>query len=362
MQLHSRKINKNLHFTAIDMFSGCGGLSQGLVQAGFILKAAIEIDLKAKETYELNHPNCHMYHADVRSLSPEQILRDLNIGPGELTLLAGCPPCQGFSRLRTKNKISSIEDSRNDLIFEFIHFISVMKPKMVMLENVPNLASDERFSNFLEFLSNNGYYYSYDIVNAANYGVAQRRKRLILLASKEKKPEMAKRNDKSLHVRDVIFDIESKVDYQDSIHYLKDKRSPQVIDIIKNIPKDGGSRKDLPEKYHLDCHKKISGFFDVYGRMSWDDVSPTITSGCNNPSKGRFLHPVEDRVISLREAAMLQGFPLRYKFDIKHGKGAIALMIGNALPPPLIEAHAKSLLNCIVNNESDSITDKNNSL
>lgn len=349
MLAQSKKINKKLHFTAIDMFSGCGGLSQGLKQAGFILKAAIEIDLKAKETYELNHPNCHMYHVDVRKLSPQTLLNDLDMKPGDLTLLAGCPPCQGFSRLRTKNKISSIADSRNDLIFEFMHFISVLKPKMVMLENVPNLVSDERFNKFLEFLNENRYYYSYDIVNAAHYGVAQRRKRLILLASKENKPVMAERSDMPLHVRDAIFDIESKIDYQDSIHFLKDNRSAHVINIIKNIPKDGGSRKDLPEKYQLDCHKKISGFFDVYGRMAWDDVSPTITSGCNNPSKGRFLHPEKDRVISLREAAVLQGFPPNYKFNIKHGKGSIALMIGNALPPPLIEVHAKSLLNSLIN-------------
>ncbi|MGK3127267.1 DNA cytosine methyltransferase [Candidatus Pantoea formicae] len=347
----SKKIKKKLHFTAIDMFSGCGGLSQGLKQAGFTLKAAIEIDLKAKETYELNHPNCHMYHADVRNLSPQTILSDLEMRPGELTLLAGCPPCQGFSRLRTKNKISSIADTRNDLIFEFMHFISVLKPKMVMLENVPNLASDERFNKFLEFLNEHGYYYSYDIVNAAHYGVAQRRKRLVLLASKVNKPIMAERCSIPIHVRDVIFDIESKIDDQDSIHYLKDNRSAHVINIIKNIPKDGGSRKDLPEIYQLDCHKKISGFFDVYGRMAWDDVSPTITSGCNNPSKGRFLHPEKDRVISLREAAALQGFPPHYKFNIRHGKGSIALMIGNALPPPLIEAHAKGLLDSLINQQ-----------
>ncbi|HGP3596941.1 TPA: DNA cytosine methyltransferase [Yersinia enterocolitica] len=333
-----------IEITALDMFSGCGGLSQGLLQAGFSVKAAIEIDLKAKETYEQNHPHSLMYHADVRSLDPNKILHDLNMNPGELTLLAGCPPCQGFSRLRTKNKISSIEDCRNDLIFEFIRFIQVMKPKMVMLENVPNLVSDGRFNKLLQFLDSNGYLSTFNVLNASDYGVPQRRKRLILLACKGHKPNLAEKNKKIVNIREAIFNIELKIANNDPLHYLKENRSQHVMNIIKHIPRNGGSRTDLPEEYHLACHKKVSGFFDVYGRMSWDDVSPTITSGCNNPSKGRFLHPTEDRVISLREAAVLQGFPVDYLFNIKHGKGAIALMIGNALPPPFIKAHAKSLL------------------
>jgi DNA (cytosine-5)-methyltransferase 1 len=109
------------------------------------------------------------------------------------------------------------------------------------------------------------------------------------------------------------------------------------------LPKDGGSRRSLPDDLKLACHTRSNGFNDVYGRMRWNDVAPTITSGCTNPSKGRFVHPEFDRAITLREGAMLQGFPQHYRFDPTHGKGAIALMIGNALPPPFIAAHAKTI-------------------
>jgi len=108
------------------------------------------------------------------------------------------------------------------------------------------------------------------------------------------------------------------------------------------VPKDGGSRTDLPKEYWLECHKRSpGGYRDVYGRMKWDDVSPTITGGCHNPSKGRFIHPEFDRAITLREAALLQTFPMNYKFSLARGKDSVALMIGNALPPNFIENHAR---------------------
>ena len=121
------------------------------------------------------------------------------------------------------------------------------------------------------------------------------------------------------------------------------------MELIQRIPKNGGSRTDLPEEDQLECHKRCNGFKDVYGRMAWGDVAPTITSGCSNPSKGRFLHPEEDRAITLREAALLQGFPLRYKFPTSN-KSAVALMIGNALPPPFITAHARMIRDTLQNN------------
>ena len=122
--------------------------------------------------------------------------------------------------------------------------------------------------------------------------------------------------------------------------------------MIRRIPKDGGSRTDLPEKYRLGCHTRCTGFFDVYGRMAWGEVAPTITSGCFNPSKGRFLHPEENRAITMREAALLQGFPRRYKFPTTTNKSAVALMIGNALPPPFIAAHARSIRTALLNRDN----------
>lgn len=129
----------------------------------------------------------------------------------------------------------------------------------------------------------------------------------------------------------------------DPMHDMPENRTPKVQEIIRLIPKDGGSRKDLPEEFQLECHKRCNGFKDVYGRLAWNNVAPTITGGCFNPSKGRFLHPEEDRAITMREAALLQSFPHRYKFPVTDSKSAVALMIGNALPPPFIAAHGRSI-------------------
>jgi len=328
---------------AIDLFSGCGGLSLGLKGAGFAVVAAVEIDRKAQQTYRLNHPDVRLYAEDIRKLDPVLMLQDANLEVGELDLLAGCPPCQGFSRLRTKNKMTSVSDDRNDLVEDFLRFIGVMKPKTVMLENVPALAKDARFLNMQCQLHTLGYQTVVHVLDAADYSVPQRRKRLIMLASRVHAPVVAEKAKKRITVRRALKGMVEPGQGGDKLHGLGENRSKKVQDIIALIPKDGGSRSDLPSKYQLDCHKRSDGFSDVYGRLSWDDVSPTITSGCSNPSKGRFLHPVQNRTISLREAAILQGFPRSYKFDVAHGKESIALMIGNALPPPFITAHASAL-------------------
>lgn len=334
---------KTRDFTAIDLFSGCGGLSLGLEQAGFRVAAAVEVAYKAIETYKANHPNVALYDHDIRNLEPSSILRDVGIKPGELDLLAGCPPCQGFSRLRTKNKTNSVIDERNDLISDFIRFAKSMMPKCIMLENVPSLTKDKRFELAIHELEALGYHCTTQVLDAANYGVPQRRKRLIMLASRVHEPLLAQKSEARVTVRQAFSSIPTSAATNDLVHLIPERRSPAVQHVISLIPKNGGSRRELSDEYQLDCHKKSDGFRDVYGRMSWDAVSPTITSGCHNPSKGRFLHPELNRTITLREAAVLQGFPPDYYFNPAHGKEAIALMIGNALPPPFIAAHAKSL-------------------
>lgn len=328
---------------AIDLFSGCGGLSLGLKGAGFTVAAAVEIDRKAQETYRQNHPTVRLYAEDIRKLDPAQMLKEAGLKVGELDLLAGCPPCQGFSRLRTKNKMASVSDDRNDLIEDFLRFIEAMQPKTVMLENVPALAKDPRFVGMQSQLHSLGYQTVVNVLDAADYSVPQRRKRLIMLASRVHIPMVADKARKRLTVRQALKGMAEPAEGKDKLHGLGESRSQKVRDLIALIPKDGGSRRDLPTKFQLDCHKRSDGFNDVYGRLAWDDVAPTITSGCHNPSKGRFLHPGQNRTISLREAAVLQGFPRSYKFDVTHGKESIALMIGNALPPPFITAHANAL-------------------
>lgn len=330
--------------TAIDLFSGCGGLSLGLLRAGFSVLAAVEIDLKAQETYRLNHGDVRLYSEDIRSLDASRVLHDVGLDPGQLDLLAGCPPCQGFSRLRTKNQQPSVDDERNNLVGDFVRFVRVMLPKTVMLENVPALEKDVRFLAMQDELIRLGYRLVVHVLNAAEYAVPQRRKRLIMLASRVHDPAIAEASPGRVTVRDVLGPMEAPSRSKDRLHALPERRSQAVKELIKRIPKNGGSRRDLSVEHQLACHRRTDGFYDVYGRMAWDEVSPTITSGCHNPSKGRFLHPSRNRTITLREAAMLQGFPSNYRFDVRHGKESIALMIGNALPPPFIEAHASSLL------------------
>lgn len=328
---------------AVDLFSGCGGLSLGLKDAGFSVAAAVEIDSKAGETYRLNHPDVRLYHQDIRKLDPLAVLRDAGLEPGQLDLLAGCPPCQGFSRLRTRNQRTSVKDDRNNLVADFLRFIRVMNPKTVMLENVPALGKDARFTRMQTELHALGYETVVHVLDASDYRVPQRRKRLIMLASRVHTPVVADKASDRISVRQALSGLGAPSITKDGLHGMGENRSVQIRELIALIPKNGGSRGDLGEEYQLECHKRSDGFKDVYGRMSWDDVAPTITSGCHNPSKGRFLHPSYNRTITLREAAVLQGFPRDYRFNVEHGKESIALMIGNALPPPFIAAHAGAL-------------------
>lgn len=329
--------------TAVDLFSGCGGLTVGLKRAGFRVLGAVDVDPLSVETYKANHRDVKVWEGDIRKLEPSSLAAALGLTKKRLDLLAGCPPCQGFSTLRTLNGAVQIDDPRNDLLLEFERFIKALLPRVVMLENVPGLAEDERFRRFRRWMNKMGYIGDHRILNAAQYGVPQRRRRLIYLAGLGMKVPFAEPSSKMKTVKEAISGLPKAGESGDPVHDMPEKRSPGVMKLIRRIPKDGGSRTDLPERAQLECHRRCNGFKDVYGRMRWDDVAPTITSGCFNPSKGRFLHPEEDRAITMREAALLQGFPRRYKFPTTSNKVAIALLIGNALPPPFIAAHGKSI-------------------
>ncbi|MCK4829672.1 DNA cytosine methyltransferase [bacterium] len=327
---------------AIDLFCGCGGLTLGLKQAGFEVIGAVDNDSLAVETYKVNHPEVHVWERDIQGLTVGWVKRKLGIKKGELDLLAGCPPCQGFSTMRTLNGGYEISDERNDLIFEFLRFVKELAPKAVMMENVPGLQKDKRFKKLCKELEGEGYIVNQDVLDAADYGVPQRRRRLILLAAKDRKIEFAEKTKKKT-VADAINKMPPVGKSGDPLHDYKEHRSEKVKKLIRMIPKDGGSRKDLGKKRQLKCHKKCDGFKDVYGRMSWNKVAPTITSGCANPSKGRFLHPEEDRCISAREAALLQTFPIDYKFPTDIPKVELALLIGNALPPEFSRIQAENI-------------------
>jgi DNA (cytosine-5)-methyltransferase 1 len=193
-----------------------------------------------------------------------------------------------------------------------------------------------------------GYQIDVKILNMSHYKVPQARRRMIMLASRIGRMEVISQQlaaDKMVTVRDAISFLAQVGKSGDHLHDMS--KRPHRLDIqkmISLIPKDGGSRTDLPSEYWLECHKKTSGFKDVYGRMKWDKPSPTITGGCSQPSKGRYLHPEENRGITLREAALLQTFPKGYRFSFRSGKQGVATMIGNALPPTFIQFHASSIL------------------
>ena len=326
--------------TAFDVFCGCGGLTLGLKQAGFRVVGAVDIDRLALAAYELNHPGAATWCMDVRDLDLEAIQGRLGLDRGQLDLLAGCPPCQGFSTLRTLNGSREVSDDRNDLVFEFLRLVRELEPKAVMLENVPGLGTDRRMTRFEAALSEMGYSHARRVLDTADYGVPQKRRRLILLGSRRGTVDFATPSPRRSSVRSAIESLPLAGKSGDPLHDMPERRTERVRDLIRRIPKDGGGRLDLDGEDQLPCHRKFTGFKDVYGRMAWDSPAPTITSGCHNPSKGRFLHPTEDRAITLREAALLQGFPATYRFPATGGKLALAAMIGNALPPAFVRSHA----------------------
>lgn len=322
-----------MKLVSIDLFSGCGGLTEGMHQAGFKTKLAFEINDIASSAYQANHTETKIIKQDIRTVDIELIKKELS--GTEIHLLAGCPPCQGFSSVRRLNKKDPVFDQRNSLILEYIKFVKELNPYTIMLENVPALINYDLFQEAVRILKDELHYFiDYDIVNVKDYGVPQSRKRLVMVGSRIGKIKISKPNHETLTVRQAIGLLPTPNESNDPIHKILPKHTPAVQERIRLTPKNGGSRKDLPEKYQLECHKKDKvGFNDIYGRLKWDWYSTTITGGCLNPSKGRFLHPEQDRCISAREAAILQSFPSNYIFPINISKTELALMIGNALPP-----------------------------
>lgn len=328
-------------YSAIDLFSGCGGLTQGLKSSGFNVLCAAEIRSEARETYELNHPETKVY-GDICELTGAKILKELNINRGQLDLLAACPPCQGFSSIRIRNGEVATDDERNELIFEVLRLCLEIQPKCILIENVPKLLTDRRLQEFKERLEEE-YSFTADIVNAKDCGVPQRRKRMILMASRLGEIKFKQKPMKIRTVADAIKGLPSPDgEHNRPLHRIKQRLSAKVLERISSIKV---SRSELPEELQLDCHKRYpQGFRDIYGRMAWDDVAPTITRSSHNPSKGRYVHPEENRGLTLYEAMLLQAFPRSYKFPIKYGIGKISSMIGEAIPPPFAKVHGDAII------------------
>ena len=327
---------------AIDLFCGIGGTTRGLKDAGFSVRGAIDCMPEAVEGYKLNHPEVRVWEEDIYGLNPLSVMRQIKLKKGDLDLLAGCPPCQGFSRIRSKSAEEMSADERNNLIFQYVQFVETFLPKTLMLENVPGLMGDWRMDKVKDRLSFLGYDLNCAVLDAADYGVPQRRRRFILIGSRVGEVHLAGSKKQRRTVRQAIQFLQNR-SVSDRLHEVRTVYSKNVLNIIRKVRKDGGLRSELPKKYQLPCALRSGGFKDVYGRMKWDDVAPTLTSGCTNPSKGRFLHPEENRAITLREAALLQGFPRRYKFPPGANRQTLAVLIGNAFPPGFTKAHAEVL-------------------
>lgn len=339
-------LSKN-KYLAIDLFSGVGGLTAGMHRAGFKTEMAFELDELASKAYNLNHKKTKVITQDIRKVDIEEVKQQLN---GQtIHLLAGCPPCQGFSSMRRLNKQKSARDDRNRLVLEYLRFVKELQPLTIMMENVPGLINYYLFKKVVKELREIGYNPVVEILNVKDYGVPQNRKRLIMVGSRLGPLKVAEPINKKFTVRRTIGIMPLPEETDDPLHKIFPEHTPEIYQLIKDIPHNGGSRKDLGKDRQLKCHQKENvGFNDVYGRLRWDDYSTTITGGCLNPSKGRFLHPEQDRCISAREAALLQSFPKKYKFPVDAPRSSIALMIGNALPPRFSYYQSKNIKQHII--------------
>lgn len=337
----------------VDLFCGIGGLTHGLIKEGLDVVAGIDNDDSCKFGYEYNNKKTKFINKDILQVSANEINKLFGEKETTIRVLAGCAPCQPFSKLN----LNEITEKQLEPLGKFAELIDEIKPDIVSMENVSELAKVKKypiFKTFLDVLEKNEYHYKYEIVNVSEYGVPQNRKRLVLLASKLGEIELVKRThkNKKVTVRDVIKNLsplkDGEVSQNDPLHRTR-RLSPKNLQRIKATPHDGGSSDSWSADLILKCHKKKSGKTysgTVYGRMRWDAPAPTMTTQCIGLGNGRFGHPEQDRAISLREAAIFQTFPETYQFldpDMPFATGKVAKFIGNAVPVKLGSVIGKSI-------------------
>ena len=342
--------------TCIDGFAGAGGLSLGLMKSGFDLLYSFDIDKCSVKTQQTNtkYFKHSIEELDIRNFISLEIMAKFGLKRGELALFAGGPPCQGFSVQRIGDDV----DNRNNYIFVFMEKMVELLPKFFLLENVPGINGKRGkiiLANALAYAERHGYYIHQATLDAQDYGVPQRRKRLIIVGE-------LKSNNKSnfsypqpflkkITVRDTISHLppppNNCKDHPKHQHHRRDKLSALNLERIKFV-KQGQGMEYLPAHLLANCHKagadKI-GHRNVYGRMKWDDVAPTITARFDSFTRGLFGHPKQNRTISLREGALLQTFPEDFIFS--GNKVDIARQIGNAVPPKLAFAIGKKIIEAL---------------
>lgn len=327
--------------SVVDLFCGAGGLSLGLKNAGLKVVAGCDIDIECEHAFESN-VGARFYARDVEQLTSHEL--EGWFAKGQAKVLAACAPCQPFSGYVVGRYDP---DERYRLLLQVARIISEVKPDVVTVENVPRLAFRRVWNRFLAALKRNGYHLDWDILDASYYGVPQRRRRLVLVASRLGPitlPEPSSEDDVPT-VRDAIASLPpiaaGEICATDELHRSRNLSATNLKRIRASKP--GGTWRDWDKKLRADCHKSESGktYPSVYGRMSWDEPSPTITTQFYGFGNGRFGHPEQDRALSIREAAILQGFPQDYVFA---APGApvnfmtYSRLIGNAVPVGLAEA------------------------
>ena len=330
--------------SVVDFFSGCGGTSRGLKDAGMNIAAAIDNDKIATDSFSRNFPEAQIFSQDIRELSIDDLSETL---PDDSLLFAGCAPCQPFSR---QNRGRTNSDPRRDLLGYFQHFVEQFLPDYVLVENVPGiqrLEGSHSFKNFVRSLKRRSYDVDIAIVSALDFGVAQTRRRLVLVASRRGPVTLAKSAhgaSKVTTVRDIIEDLPElsagAIDPNDLDHAAM-RLSPINLRRIRLTP-EGGGRESWTDDLVLDCHRGHNGHTDVYGRLAWDRPATAMTTRCISYSNGRFGHPSQDRALSLREAALLQSFPRDFTFS-----GSLterARQVGNAVPPLMAEIIGETLI------------------
>lgn len=337
--------------TVVDLYSGSGAVTAALKRRHFRVVAAVDNDRVACATYRLNHPRTRMIEDDIRKVDPAEI-RNHDLGGEDLDLLVVCAPCQPFSSQNRKRGA----DQRSKLILQAGRFARILRPSVIFFENVPGLASHADLLVELRAELGEDYHLGDpQRIDAADFGVPQRRVRCIMLATRGAQPpglpQPTTPKGARISVKQAIGHLGSlkagESDPSDELHAAR-RHQDIALRRLAAVPKNGGSRSSLPPELQLACHAGVgaSKYSDVYGRMSWDLVAPTLTTGCTDITRGRFAHPRDDRAITAREAALLQTFPADYRFT---GNGSdVQIQIGNAVPVRLVEALTPTFRKAIV--------------
>ncbi|HJS86632.1 MAG TPA: DNA cytosine methyltransferase [Acetobacteraceae bacterium] len=323
--------------TAVDLFCGAGGLSFGLKESGIRIAAGIDLDPACRYAFERNIAASFL-EWDVAALQPQAV--EALFSTAEVRLLAGCAPCQPFSGYTTRRRGN---DRRWRLLLDFLRIVRSVGPEIVTLENVPRLAHLSLWDQFVVGLRESGYHVAWDIINASRYGVPQTRRRLVLLASKLGEIQIPPPvTAVPPTVRSAIGTLPHvSAGERAECDPLHSARALTLINMRRiQASRPAGTWREWPPGMRVRCHKTKGGktYPSVYGRMSWDRPSPTITTQFYGFGNGRFGHPEQHRAITLREGAMLQSFPLGFQFvppGTKINFREIGRLIGNAVPPEL---------------------------